>query len=502
MRRGIFVVLLSFMVQGVLGGQGAPVQDPGSTKVLVELPLNLYLCPPCVSWDSKWTSHLMRRAGFSAPPEELDRLVEIGFEATLDELLNYQGIDDVEMEEGLAEEDYPLTRVDQQGQLRPNTIGMQRWWLYRMVNSRRQLLEKMTYFWHDHFATSVATVRQVRIDERPFVMVQNDLLREHALGNLKDMVEAMAKDPAMLIWLDNRSNVKEHPNENWGRELLELFTLGVGNYTDQDVVAAARAFTGWGLNRLTGEYIFYPSQHDYGFKDFLGEVGPWDGSDVIDIIFEQDVTAEFIARKLFEFFVYTDPSQQTIAELAEIFRANDYEILPLTRAILEHPEFFSERAYRALIKSPVELLVGIFRELEIIDPGTLPRLMTGMGQDLFAPPDVSGWTSGVGWINTTTLLTRYNFFNLLASFRGDGSLDFVEWVQTHQLSSFDVVGLFLDAIVKNDVSVDTRYALEQYMLTNDSGEIVEWNINDSRMIDKKVRGVLYLILVLPTYQLN
>jgi hypothetical protein len=128
--------------------------------------------------------------------------------------------------------------------------------------------------------------------------------------------------------------------------------------------------------------------------------------------------------------------------------------------------------------------------------------MTGMGQDLFAPPDVSGWTSGVGWINTTTLLTRYNFFNLLASFRGDGSLDFVEWVQTHQLSSFDVVGLFLDAIVKNDVSVDTRYALEQYMLTNDSGEIVEWNINDSRMIDKKVRGVLYLILVLPTYQLN
>ena len=502
MRRGTFAVLLSLMVQGAFGGQNAPVQDPGSEKVPAGLPLNLYLCPPCVSWDSRMAAHLMRRAGFSASPQELDRLVEIGFEATLDELLNYEEVDDGEMEEALDEENYPLTRVNKQGQLRPNTLGMQRWWLYRMVNSERQLLEKMTYFWHDHFATSVTTVRQVGVDERPYVMVQNELLREHALGNLKDMVEAMAKDPAMLVWLDNRSNVKEHPNENWGRELLELFTMGVGNYTDQDVVAAARAFTGWGLNRRTGEYTFYPNRHDYGFKNFLGEVSVWDGNDVIDIIFEQDVTAEFIARKLFEFFVYTDPSQQTILELAEIFRENDYEIRPLMRAILEHPEFYAESAYRALIKSPVELLVGIVRELGIIDPEFLPRLMTGMGQELFAPPDVSGWTSGVGWINTTTLLTRYNFFNLLASSRRDGSLDFVEWVQTHQLSSFDVVGLFLDAIVKNDVSVDTRYALEQYMVTDDSGEIVEWNINDPQMIDKKVRGVLYLILVLPTYELN
>ena len=172
------------------------------------------------------------------------------------------------------------------------------------------------------------------------------------------------------------------------------------------------------------------------------------------------------------------------------------------RVIFKHPEFYSDRAYRSLIKSPVDLFVGLFRELGMSDPVFLPRIMATTGQKLFAPPDVSGWTSGVGWINTTTLLARYNFFNILVSFRGNGSLDFVEWVQTYELSNFDVVALLLDTIVKGDVSVDTRYVLGEYMTTDDSGEPVEWDINDAVMVDKKARGVLYLILVLPTYQLH
>ena len=214
------------------------------------------------------------------------------------------------------------------------------------------------------------------------------------------------------------------------------------------------------------------------------------------------MTAQFITRKLLEFFVYPDPSEELIADLAVVLRENDYEIRPLMRAIFEHPEFYSDRAYRSLIKSPVDFFVGLFRELGMSDPVFLPRLMATTGQELFAPPDVSGWTSGVGWINTTTLLARYNFFNILASFRGNGSLDFVEWVQTYELSNFDVVALFLDTIVKGDVSVNTRYVLGEYMTTDDSGEPVEWDINDAVMMDKKVRGVLYLILVLPTYQLH
>ena len=501
MRRAVFAILLSFLVPGVLWGQSAP-GAASSMDVPAETPMELYLCPPCAPWDSRTVGHLMRRAGFSASPEELDRFVEMGFEATLDELLNYEAVNDTEMEEGLAEKNYSLIRVNRRGRLRPRTSGMQRWWLYRMVNSKRPLLEKMTYFWHDHFATSVRTVRQVAPDEQPYMMTQNNLLREHALGNFKEMVQAIAVDPAMLVWLDNRRNVKEHPNENWARELLELFTMGVGNYTDQDVVEAARAFTGWGLNRRKGEFRFDLLKHDSGFKTFLGEFGMFNGDHIIDIVFEQDVTAEFITRKLWEFLVYPDPSETLIAELADVFRESDYEIRPLMRAIFEHPDFFSERAYRALIKSPVDLFVGLFRELGMSDPVSLPRLMANTGQELFAPPDVSGWTSGVGWLNTTTLLARYNFFNTFASSRGDGSPDFAKWVQTHQLSHFDVVAFFLDVIVQNDVSVDTRYALNQYMTTDDDGGPMEWNINDRRTVDKKVRGVLYLILVLPAYQLN
>lgn len=500
-RRGITAIALSLTVQGMLWGQGASEEPPANEEMTAETPPDLPSCPPCVPWDSRTAGHLMRRAGFSASPEELERLMDIGFEATLDELLNHEAVDDTEMEEGLEEQNYPFTRLNANGRIRPNTSGMQHWWLYRMVNSRRQLLEKMTYFWHDHFATSVSTVRQVGIGAKPYMMAQNELLREYALGNFKEMVTRIARDPAMLVWLDNRSNVKDHPNENWSRELLELFTMGEGNYTDQDVVEAARAFTGWGLNRR-GAFHFFPGRHDFGAKTFLNRSGAFDGDDIIDIIFEQDATAEFISRKLFAFFVHPDPPEELIAELADVFRQNDYEIRPLMRAIFEHPEFYSDRAYRSLIKSPADLFVGLFRELGKSDTVFLPRFMASTGQELFAPPDVSGWTSGVGWINTSTLLARYNAFNILTSHLGRGALYFVGWVQTYQLSPSDVVGHLLDAIVKDDVSMHTRHVLRQYMTTDDSGGTAEWDFDDAVMIDKKARGVLYLILAHPAYQLH
>ena len=500
-RRGITAIALSLTVQGMLWGQGASEEPPANEEMTAVTPPDLPSCPPCVPWDSRTVGHLMRRAGFSAAPEELERLMDIGFEATLDELLNHEAVDDTEMEEGLEEQNYPFTRLNANGRIRPNTSGMQHWWLYRMVNSRRQLLEKMTYFWHDYFATSVSTVRQVGIGAKPYMMAQNELLREYALGNFKEMVTRIARDPAMLVWLDNRSNVKDHPNENWSRELLELFTMGEGNYTDQDVVEAARAFTGWGLNRR-GAFHFFPGRHDFGAKTFLNRSGAFDGDDIIDIIFEQDATAEFISRKLFAFFVHPDPPEELIAELADVFRQNDYEIRPLMRAIFEHPEFYSDRAYRSLIKSPADLFVGLFRELGKSDTVFLPRFMASTGQELFAPPDVSGWTSGVGWINTSTLLARYNAFNILTSHLGRGALYFVGWVQTYQLSPSDVVGHLLDAIVKDDVSMHTRHVLRQYMTTDDSGGTAEWDFNDAVMIDKKARGVLYLILAHPAYQLH
>jgi len=447
----------------------------------------------------------MRRAGFSSPVKELEEMVQQGFEATLDELLMYEQVDDSQMEADLAAQDYQFTRVAMNGRTVPNTLEMREWWLFRMINSRRQLLEKMAYFWHDHFATSVLTVRNVQEGGQAFMMIQNDLFREHALGNFKELIQKIARDPAMLVWLDNLSNVKQRPNENWGRELLELFTLGIGNYTDEDVIEAARAFTGWSLERGQGTFLFRPGQHDYGDKTFLGVTGPFDGDEIVDIIFEQDATSEFIARKLFEFFVYANPSQEVVSDLAGTFRESGYEIRPLVRAILEHPEFYSLEAYRAKIKSPIELVTGTFRELELPQPFGVSRLMTLMGQDLFAPPDVGGWTTGVGWINTATLLSRYNFFNILTTLRGARALVDVEALIAGNglQGSFDVVDHLLESFVQDDVSIDTEYVLEEYLRTDDDGVVHNtFDISDPVTIDKKVRGLMYLVLVLPVYQLN
>ncbi|MEE2822276.1 MAG: DUF1800 domain-containing protein [Acidobacteriota bacterium] len=517
MKRGVFTVLSLCIASGVLLGQRTSEAASGMDLETTVTTLGLYPCPPCGPWDSKTAAHLMRRAGFSAPTEELNQLVDMGFEAAVDTLLNYEQADDTAMEDGLKKKDYTLLRTSKNGKTILNNVAeIQRWWLYRMINSERQLLEKMTLFWHNHFATSVKTVKQVAPDGVSYMMAQNKLLRKHALGNFRTMVEEITVDPAMLVWLDNRSNVKKSPNENWARELVELFTMGEGNYTDQDVVAAARAFTGWGLENKTGQFIFRSSKHDYGQKTFLGVTGHLDGSDIIDIVFQQDVTAEFIARKAFEFFVYASPSEDIVVDLADVFRKNNYEIAPLMKAIFKHREFYSSKAYRGLIKSPAELVVGLYRELGLSNPKNLTGHMTKAGQELFAPPDVSGWTSGVGWLNTSTVMSRYNFLNSVATKRGKNSelagyaVDFPIWLKAkgprlpgYQVSEFDVVEIFLDSLLSGDISVDTRYVLEQYMTTSDQGKTVPWNPpNNKNFFDKKARGALYLISVVPSYQLN
>jgi len=460
--------------------------------------------PAVLVWDKQAAAHFSRRAGFSAPPETLDRYVSQGFNETLDEFLYPQSLDDSAMQAALEAMGYQLVFINPNNQEQPSRQNMARWWLFRMINTRRQLVEKMTYFWHDHFATSVDKVNAVTLDHEPLMMLQNELFREHSLGNFKQLVHEVARDPAMLLWLDNYLNIQESPNENWARELLELFTMGIGNYTEDDIQEAARAFTGWTLDRRTLTFSFRPLLHDSGPKVFLGESGPFDGDDVIDIVFEQPVTAEYVAGKLFEFFVYPSPAEEIVAELGDIFRINDYEIRPLLRAIFTHPEFFSEKAYRAQIKSPVELVVSTYRELEIADPVSLPRVMRNLGQELFLPPDVGGWTSGTGWLNTTTLLNRYNFFNYIATRRqGPDFFDVDSIISQHQLAnSFGVVNHFLDRLVQEDVPMETFFVLEDYLRRDDTGRLIEFNINDPVVVDKKVRGLVYLVLILSLYELG
>ncbi|HEY8506382.1 MAG TPA: DUF1800 domain-containing protein, partial [Gemmataceae bacterium] len=276
----------------------------------------------------------------------------------------------------------------------------------------------MTLFWHNHFATSIAKVRL------PLLMRdQNLLLREHALGKFGPLVQAVSKDPAMLVWLDSNSNVKGKPNENYARELMELFTLGVGNYTERDVREAARAFTGWHTNvnpqagfnindpRFKPAFTFQRALHDDGEKTVLGRTGKWDGDDVVRIVLGQPACARFIARKFYRDFVgeAVAPPDALIEPLADCFRKSDYDIADLLKTVLRSRHFYSDFAYRQRVKSPAEYVVGLLRglgaELPAEAPGlSLPAAMQELGQTLFAPPSVKGWDGGGAWLNTATLL--------------------------------------------------------------------------------------------------
>ncbi len=488
-----------------------------------------------LAWGIPAAAHLMRRAGFSASLEELDRMVQQGYPATLDELIDFEGVDDSAMERALADKQYQLAYYEPELEISfASLLDLNREWLFRMIHTRHQLVEKMTLFWHDHFATSIEAVPLVDCisirtncpDGLPLLQIQNQTFREHALGNFKEMVRAIARDPAMIIFLDGFSNTAGAPNENWARELLELFTMGEGNgYTEEDVQEAARAFTGWTLSPLNYRFAYNLFTHDHRYpKRFLGEEiypsgndpvpGSRDGEAVIDIIFRQPQVAEFVTRKLWEFFVYPDPSDQVIEPLAQLFRESGYELKPLMRAIFEHPHFLSNKAYRAKIKSPVELAVNSFRELSVQDPDNLPLVMFffSLGQLLYLPPDVGGWTADRGWINTGTALGRYNFLNFLTSNRPglyplpalvNDQIPVEEWIARYQPGNgSEVVGLFLEALVQGDASTDTRYTLETYLETGSNGSPKVFDITDPGAVDEKVRGLIYLILLLPAYQLN
>jgi hypothetical protein len=290
---------------------------------------------------------------------------------------------------------------------------MQKWWLERMIASPAPLQEKMTLFWHGHFTSSPekGTTAQE-------LLAQNQLFREYALGNIQNLTLHVAQDPAMLRYLDNNVNVAAHPNENFARELMELFTLGIGNYTEADIRESARAFTGWTFRRDpdgTGTFYDNARQHDDGSKTFLGRTGNFSGTDIIAIIFTQPAAAKFFANRLISFFVYNDPEPQLVDAVAALLVRNRFEVAPVLATLLRSNVFYSNRAYRALVKSPVEFVVGTHQMFNVptVELTELGALRT-MGQVLFYPPNVKGWDGGKAWINSQTVLTRENFANAVA----------------------------------------------------------------------------------------
>jgi Protein of unknown function (DUF1800) len=366
---------------------------------------------PCADdpWGPKWAAHLYRRAGFGPSRDDLAEAERLGPEGTLELLLRGRP-EAQEIVETLSDVGRVAAENDDHGdQLRG-------WWLYVMLRGGHPLREKMTLFWHNHFATSL-----VKVQDPVLMFRQNELLRAHALGKFGPFLQAISRDGAMLLWLDSSSNVKGKPNENYARELMELFSLGVGHYTEKDVREAARAFTGWRTDG-TG-FAFDARLHDGGTKTVLGRTGPWDGGDVVRIVLEQPAAARFLVRKLYQHLVSetASPPDALLEPLCESFRRSDYDIAELVRTILASRLFYSPHAFRQRIKGPVEYVLGAVRAVyqpsgpdEALPQRVLVPRLAAMGQPLFTPPNVKGWPGGTAWLNTSTVLERDNFAEALA----------------------------------------------------------------------------------------
>jgi uncharacterized protein (DUF1800 family) len=383
---------------------------------------------PASKWNESAAAHLLSRATFGGTPEEIEATHRKGLSAAVRELVDgsteaAHAPPPVWAKAGnIQQQRMEIRKAKQSGenfrekarQFRmmkgEEILDLRRWWLERMMNGPAPLLEKMTLFWHGHFATSVQ-----KVQHGYWMWLQNDTLRRNALGNFRMLVENISRDPAMMIYLDLRQSQKEHPNENWARELMELFTVGIGNYTEQDIRESARAFTGYRLDLTTQQFRFAPFQQDRGPKTFMGNTGPFNGDDIIDILVKKPACAQFIGRKLWRFFVEDDPPPQIVDSIGERIRAHNFEMRPLLSEIFSSAEFYSDKAMGTQIKSPVQYIVQTCKLLQtqLPPPIVAQNAMRQMGQILFAPPNVKGWDGGKAWISTSTLLFRYNFAGYL-----------------------------------------------------------------------------------------
>jgi uncharacterized protein (DUF1800 family) len=366
-------------------------------------------------WNFKWAGHLYRRAAFGATPAELKAAVKKGPKATIDHLMQGEprakNLEDFINAEGLkvAKKFQPNPQFAQFGPRDP--YELRSWWIYCMLQSGHPLREKMTLFWHNHFATSIA-----KVQDHVVMFRQNKLMRQYALGKFAPFLLDMSKDVAMIKWLDGNTNVKGKVNENYAREVQELFSLGVGNYTEKDIQEAGRAFTGW---HEDGEsFTFNAAQHDDGEKTFHGHKGNLDGTDVIKIILEQPACGRFLVTKLYRFFISEAevPPESLVEPLADRLRKSEYDIGAVVKTMLSSNHFFSEYAFRRRIKSPVEFVLGAVKATagEMVSPIPLVRRIDAMGQGLFSPPNVKGWPGAEAWLSTATVLARQNFGQALA----------------------------------------------------------------------------------------
>ena len=447
------------------------------------------------------TGHLLRRAGFGATSSELQMYSRLGFNGAVDRLLNYSQVPDDDLENRLKTLNLNLN----------SPADQQRWWLLRMAWTQRPLLEKMTLFWHGVLTSSFRKVGGKNNYMR--MIIQNQFLRGHAFDTFDNILLGITGDPAMLFYLDLTKSRKNAPNENYARELMELFTLGLGHYTQQDVYEGATALTGWHVKGLSSHYN--PLDHNNLTKRYLGHTGNLDYKDVVHILTNHPATPWFISRKLFTFFVYENPSTDDLKPLVDTYVESGHNMGAVMRTLLLSPQFSSTKAYRSRLKSPVEFTVGTYRAMNIGGDGTgLPTITTLMGQTLFDPPNVAGWPGdkvSAFWLNSGTWMTRLNYIDLLlvrGTLARNGSTPLVDLqgiVNTNQVDSPErFVDYFSSFLHDGNIESDRRTQLLDYFTASGSngrgGQITLTNGKSYPL--NRVRGTLYLMMASPEYQLN
>ena len=461
--------------------------------------------------DVALMAHLMRRAGFGATRKELEARAANGYEATVEELLHPEEQEPVDILKLRRYHPWTWTPATLYG------MGAAEM-MYRMINTKRPLEEKMTLFWHHVFATGVS-----KVDHYHIVYAQIDMLREHGMGNYRDLLVALAKNPAMIYWLDNNENHADAVNENWGRELLELFSMGVGSYTEVDVRECSRAFTGWTLQpplprfpmgRFPWYFEYREEDHDDTEKTFLGHTGRFNGEDIIRIVCEQPATARFVARHLYNFFVadeaqvpawsVTPPRDpEAIETLANAFTESGYDMRSVL-GVLFNSDFFKEARF-AKIKSPADVVAGTLKlvggaEFPAPGIGELARQTGYMGQDILNPPSVEGWHTGQEWVNSGSLMRRINFFaDMVGDANRPGVQNIVSTLKAQgEMSPEQFVDRCLDLLGPLEIDPKAREELIGHVSV---GGNLRWGTEqESGASTERVTETLQLIVSLREYQ--
>ena len=428
------------------------------------------------AFDIAAAGHLLGRAGYGVRSDRLEEAVREGLDRTVERVLS--GEKPGEMFRETFRETDALLKTSA---LEADSIdSLKAWWAFRLTESPHPLEERMTLMWHDHFATSYQKVQSVRM-----MADQNRLFRREALGRFDRLLLDVARDPAMLVWLDSNLNRKRQPNENFSRELFELFGLGLGNYTEKDIQEAARAFSGWHVRH--GRYWFNEAQCDRGSKQVLGKTGAFDGEDVIRVTLEQPACSRLIARRLLEEFVAPGPKPEQVEELAGRLKHHRWQLRPVLGELFRSELFFAERSRGARIKSPIELVVGTFRQLGgTAAYSSMVELTAQLGQDLFQPPSVKGWDGDRGWLNTASMILRLNFASEVTGGRGLGRLG--EGAAREMKSAARVDGL-------------TRSIVRCPLIASTRGKIIR-EVEAAAGADRQRRVAWHMVVSLPEYQLG